>query len=100
MHEQANLADVTFTENTAVDAAQLNDLYRLIGWDRAHRRTDAETIEMLRVSHYYIAAHTAHGTLIGFARVSGDPYVVQASMNGSGFTSSRMRRWHGSGRHS
>jgi ribosomal protein S18 acetylase RimI-like enzyme len=77
MHKQADLADVTFTENGAVDAAQLNGLYGLIGWDRAHRRTAAETIEMLRVSHYYIAAHTANGALIGFARVSGDPYVAQ-----------------------
>lgn len=32
---------------------------------------------MLRVSHYYIAAHTADGMLIGFARVCGDPYVAQ-----------------------
>lgn len=32
---------------------------------------------MLRVSHYYIAAHTAEGTLVGFARVCGDPYVAQ-----------------------
>jgi predicted GNAT family N-acyltransferase len=34
-------------------------------------------MEMLRVSHYYIAAHTANGILIGFARVCGDPYVAQ-----------------------
>lgn len=71
------MSDVTFTENGAVDVAQLNDLYTLIGWDRARRRTTADTIEMLRVSHYYIAAHTANGTLIGFARVCGDPYVAQ-----------------------
>src|SRR5262249_19093340 len=45
--------------------------------DRARRRTTAETTEMLRVSHYYIAAHTADGALIGFARVCGDPYVAQ-----------------------
>ncbi len=32
---------------------------------------------MLRVSHYYIAAHTAEGILVGFARVCGDPYVAQ-----------------------
>jgi hypothetical protein len=32
---------------------------------------------MLRVSHYYIAAHTADRTLVGFARVCGDPYVAQ-----------------------
>jgi len=60
-----------------VDVAQLNVLYRLIGWDRHHRRTEAETTEMLRVSHYYIAAHTAEGTLVEFARVCGDPYVAQ-----------------------
>jgi ribosomal protein S18 acetylase RimI-like enzyme len=77
VHEQADLAVVTFTENGDVDAAQLNALYRLIGWDHAHRRTTAETIEMLRVSHYYIAAHTTNGALIGFARVCGDPYVAQ-----------------------
>jgi hypothetical protein len=38
MTEPASLADVTFTENGPVDAAQLNALYRLIGWDRQHRR--------------------------------------------------------------
>jgi ribosomal protein S18 acetylase RimI-like enzyme len=32
---------------------------------------------MLSVSNYYIAAHTAQGALVGFARVCGDPYVVQ-----------------------
>jgi ribosomal protein S18 acetylase RimI-like enzyme len=77
MNEQAPLADITFTENGHVDAAQLNALYRYIGWDNHSRRTEAETTEMLRVSHYYIAAHTAEGTLIGFARVCGDPYVAQ-----------------------
>jgi hypothetical protein len=77
MNEHASLADITFTENGLVDVAQLNALYRLIGWDSAHRRIEAETIEMLRVSHYYIAAHTAEGTLVGFARVCGDPYVAQ-----------------------
>ena len=77
MNEQASLADITFTENGHVDVAQLNALYRFIGWDSQHRRTEAETIEMLRVSHYYIAAHTAEGTLVGFARVCGDPYIAQ-----------------------
>ena len=32
---------------------------------------------MLRVSSYYISAQTAQGSLVGFARVCGDPYVVQ-----------------------
>jgi ribosomal protein S18 acetylase RimI-like enzyme len=77
MGEHASLQDICFTENGPVDVARLNALYRLIGWDRHHRRTEAETTEMLRVSHYYIAAHTAEGTLVGFARVCGDPYVVQ-----------------------
>jgi ribosomal protein S18 acetylase RimI-like enzyme len=77
MHEPASLAGITFTENGPIDVTQLNALYRLIGWDSHHRRTDSETTEMLRVSHYYIAAHTADGQLVGFARVCGDPYVVQ-----------------------
>jgi ribosomal protein S18 acetylase RimI-like enzyme len=77
MNEQASFADLTFTENGDVDVAQLHALYRCIGWDRHHRRTEAETTEMLRVSHYYITAHTAEGTLVGFARVCGDPYVAQ-----------------------
>ena len=54
-----------------------NALYRLIGWDSHNRRTEAETTEMLGVSHYYIAAQTAEGTLVGFARVCGVPYVAQ-----------------------
>ena len=72
-----SLADITFTENGRVDVAQLNALYRAIGWDRRNRRTEAETTDMLRVSNYYIAAHTAEGVLVGFARVCGDPYVAQ-----------------------
>jgi ribosomal protein S18 acetylase RimI-like enzyme len=77
MNEQAWLADITFTANGDVDVAQLHALYRCIGWDRHNRRTEAETTAMLRVSHYYITAHTAEGTLVGFARVCGDPYVAQ-----------------------
>jgi ribosomal protein S18 acetylase RimI-like enzyme len=77
MNEQASLAGITFTENGQLDVAQLHALYRLIGWDSHGRRTEAETTEMLRVSHYYIAAHTAEGTLVGFARVCGDPYIGQ-----------------------
>jgi|SRR5262249_8759523 len=77
MNDQGLLADITFTENGQVDVAQLNALYRLIGWDSAKRRTEAETTEMLRVSYYYISAHTADDTLVGFARVCGDPYVAQ-----------------------
>ena len=77
MPEHASLAGITFTENGPVDVAQLNALYGLIGWDSQNRRTEAETTEMLRVSHYYIAAHTADGTLVGFARVCGDPYIAQ-----------------------
>ena len=70
-------ADFIFTENGHVDVARLNGLYRLIGWDRRERRTNAETLEMLRVSSYYISAQTAQDSLVGFARVCGDPYVVQ-----------------------
>ena len=77
MNEHVSLADITFEENGHIDVAQLNALYRCIGWDRHTRRTEAETTEMLQVSHYYIAAHTATGALVGFARVCGDPYVVQ-----------------------
>jgi ribosomal protein S18 acetylase RimI-like enzyme len=77
MDRPASSGNVTFTENGPVDVAQLNALYRVIGWDSHNRRTEAETTEMLRVSHYYIAAHTVEGKLVGFARVCGDPYVAQ-----------------------
>lgn len=73
----ANLADINFTENGKVDVDQLNAFYRMIGWDDSGRRTASETNEMLGVSHYYIAAHTNTNILVGFARVCGDPYVVQ-----------------------
>ena len=69
--------DIIFTENGIVDVSQLNRLYRSVGWDSHNRRTEAETLEMLRVSHYYIAGHTAERDLVGFARVCGDPYVAQ-----------------------
>src|SRR5262245_19598762 len=77
MPEHMNVTDITFNENGDVDLAQLNALYRLIGWDRSNRRTAAETAEMLKASRYYIAAETAEGILVGFARVCGDPYVAQ-----------------------
>ena len=35
---------LTFTENGQVDVVQLNNLYRLIGWDSHNRRTEDETI--------------------------------------------------------
>jgi ribosomal protein S18 acetylase RimI-like enzyme len=71
------LNDITFTENGPIDLTQLNMLYQIIGWDTDGRRTDQETEEMLRVSYYHIAAHTSDGLLVGFARVCGDPYIVQ-----------------------
>ena len=71
------MQDISFTENGPIDTAQLNALYHLIGWDNRHRRTEAETAEMLSVSRYYIAAHTDSGQLVGMARVCGDPYIVQ-----------------------
>jgi hypothetical protein len=49
MHEQVDLVNITFSENSDVDVTQLNALYRLIGWDRSNRRTAAETAEMLKV---------------------------------------------------
>lgn len=48
MPPQHSPANVRFTENGTVDAAQLNALYRFIGWDRYHSRTEAKTLEMLR----------------------------------------------------
>jgi ribosomal protein S18 acetylase RimI-like enzyme len=77
MSDPVSLAGITFTENGPVNVSELNALYRLIGWDSRHRRTEAETTDMLRVSHYYIAAHTKEGALVGLARVCGDPYVAQ-----------------------
>ena len=77
MNAKHHLNDITFTENEPIDVTQLNRLYQLIGWDTDGRRTDRETAEMLRVSYYHIAAHTFNGLLVGFARVCGDPYVVQ-----------------------
>jgi GNAT superfamily N-acetyltransferase len=71
------LKDITFAENGPIEVSQLNSLYRMIGWDKERRRSDTETTEMLGVSHYYIAAHTVQGQLVGFARVCGDPYIVQ-----------------------
>lgn len=69
--------DIRFTENRAVEPAQLNELYRLVGWDRSCSRTEAKTLEMLRTSRYFIGAHDASGALVGFARVAGDPYIAQ-----------------------
>lgn len=71
------LDDIDFTENGPIDVTHLNKLYQLIGWDNNRRRTDRETEEMLHVSHYHVAAHTSAGLLVGFARVCGDPYIVQ-----------------------
>ncbi len=48
---ETSTVDIIFTENGVVDVSQLNALYRLIGWDKRNRRTEAETLEMLRVSY-------------------------------------------------
>ncbi|MCA9837215.1 MAG: GNAT family N-acetyltransferase [Trueperaceae bacterium] len=67
----------SFSENGDVDVRQLNHLYQLIGWDKHKRRTENATRLMLELSHFYVAAHTETGLLVGFARVCGDPYIVQ-----------------------
>ena len=77
MNSEDSAANVSFEENGPIDVGQLNDLYRLIGWDSHSRRTEDQTTATLRVSHYYIAAHTLDSILVGFARVCGDPYVAQ-----------------------
>ena len=77
MNEEFSLSNIDFIENGQVDAKELNALYRLIGWDSNSRRTKVETREMLEASRYYIAAYTGDAKLVGFARVCGDPYVVQ-----------------------
>ena len=69
--------DVSFLQNGHVDVEQLLGLYKLVGWDDRGARTIAKTQEMLTVSRFYVAASTADGLLVGFARVAGDPYVAQ-----------------------
>ncbi len=71
------LQGISFTERGPIDIAELNALYHIIGWDNRHRRTAAETTEMLKVSRYYIASHTRESRLVGLARVCGAPYTVQ-----------------------
>jgi GNAT superfamily N-acetyltransferase len=77
--ERMDLTDlvITFEENGPIDIAQLNSLYRMVGWDDNGRRNQEDTLEMLRVSHFHIAAHAEDGRLVGFARVCGDPYNAQ-----------------------
>jgi len=41
-HKQAT--EVTFSENSPIDSAALNALYRCIGWDSHERRTEAEPL--------------------------------------------------------
>ena len=77
MKENTDLSEITFTENGEIDIIQLNALYRIIGWDLHNRRTETETEEMIKVSHYYISACTKNKQLVGFARVCGDPYISQ-----------------------
>jgi len=73
----ASLRGIQFTENKPLDVDQLNELYRIIRWDKKQWRSKETTQTMLDMSHYYVAAHTPDKQLVGFARVCGDPYVVQ-----------------------
>ena len=73
----SSLVNVVFVENGLVDVDQLNLLYQIVGWDAEEQRTHAQTVEMLRVSRYYIAAYAENRLLVGFARVAGDPYIAQ-----------------------
>ena len=75
--DNRDISDAIFVENGPVDVDQLNSLYGLVGWDRANRRTAMETAQMLDDSRYYVSAHRSDLSLIGFARVCGDPYVAQ-----------------------
>ncbi len=75
--EPTTLTEIAFTENGPIDVTQLNALYRLVGLDLHNRRSDGETVEMLGASRFYMAAHAPRVGLVGFARVVGDPYVVQ-----------------------
>ena len=77
MVDSLSISGIDFAEGGAVEAFQLNSLYKLIGWDRYGRRTLQETREMLEASRFYVAAHAADHGLVGFARVCGDPYVAQ-----------------------
>ena len=74
---QTHLTNVFFVENGKIDIDQLNILYQIIGWDTQGKRTYDKTAEMLRASHYYIAAYAENNLLVGFARVCGDPYIAQ-----------------------
>lgn len=70
------LDGIEFIENGRVDLTQLNELFRVIGWDKTGRRTLEETSEMVARSYFTIAAWDAD-IMVGFARVCGDPYCVQ-----------------------
>ena len=72
-----SLTDITFTENGLIDVVQLNALYQIVGWDQGDRLTEEDSVNMLKVSHYYITAHTSDKRLVGFARIWGDPYTAQ-----------------------
>lgn len=65
-----------FLENSIVDVQALNNLYQFIGWDNSQRRSSSETEAMLNASAFHVQA-ISDGKLVGFARVCGDPYVVQ-----------------------
>jgi predicted GNAT family acetyltransferase len=70
------LGGIRFEENGYVDCAQLNKLFGEIGWDKAARRTLEEIAEMISRIYFWVAAWSGE-ELVGFARVCGDPYVVQ-----------------------
>lgn len=65
--------DISFHENTDINADELNQLFKLIGWDRNDRRTESETRTMLESSLFHVHA-TVDDTIVGFARLIGDSY--------------------------
>jgi ribosomal protein S18 acetylase RimI-like enzyme len=63
-------------ENGTIDPAALNELWQIIGWDRDSKRTVQRTQAALDRSDFYVSA-IASNSLVGFARVCGDPYIAQ-----------------------
>jgi len=69
--------EIAFHEDCAVNVAELNTLYHMIGWDPTRKRNDRDTSAMLQASHYCVHASDTSDRLVGFARIAGDPYVAQ-----------------------
>lgn len=68
--------EIRFAENCPFTVADLHALWHLAGWSKPGERTEEKTARAIDRSDFHVCAFVGE-RMIGFARICGDPYIVQ-----------------------